>query len=190
MWFCFNARCVRETVEEFASHIPLMSIQHLYTSGRARAAKFSASLKTSRRLLRGFTILEVMIAAMVMALVLTTSLTTLQSGFLALDSARKITLAGQIMQSEFEKMRLADWTAINAYPATSDLTPNITAGFGASAAITSTFTLTRTVAEVHTDMKQITLTMTWKGYDGRLFTRSYSTTYGQHGLYDYFYNSY
>ena len=38
-------------------------------------------------------------------------------------------------------------------------------------------------------MKKVTLTVTWRSYDGRNITRSYSSYYGQNGLYDYFYNS-
>ncbi len=66
---------------------------------------------------RAFTIVEVMVAAGVMALVLTTSITTLQSAFMALDAARNVTSAGQIMQSELEKMRLKDWSVISGYEA-------------------------------------------------------------------------
>lgn len=129
-----------------------------------------------------------MFAAGVMALSITTSITTMQRGFLSLDTARKITIAGQIMQSEFEQMRLQSWATVDAYP----LTPtNLTIDphFTANAFIGSNFNLTRTVALVHAGMKQVTLTITWKSYDGRAITRSYSSYYGQNGLYDYFYNS-
>ena len=54
---------------------------------------------------RGFTIVEVMMAAIVMAFAITTSITTMQRAFLAIDAARGVTYAGQIMQSELEKMR-------------------------------------------------------------------------------------
>lgn len=131
-----------------------------------------------------------MIAATIMALAITTSLTVLQRAFVALDLARKITLAGQVMQSEFERMRLDDWAVIDAYGATTDLTGSIGSAFGASAAITNTFTLARTVSDVRADLKQITLTIGWRTYDGRAFSRSYTTYYGKNGLYDYFYNSY
>jgi hypothetical protein len=131
-----------------------------------------------------------MIAATIMALAITTSLTVLQRAFVALDYARKVTLAGQIMQSELEKMRLDDWTVISAYEATTDLTSSIATTLNTSAAITKTFTLARTVADIRADMKQITLTMGWKTYDGRVHSRSYTTYYGKDGLYDYFYNSY
>jgi hypothetical protein len=115
----------------------------------------------------------------------------MQRAFLALDSARNVTLAAQIMQSEFEKMRLKNWDTINAY----DVAPTVTtltidSSFTSNSAIGNRFTLTRTVSLVHTDMKQVTLSISWRGYDGRTITRSYSTYYGKNGLYDFFYNSY
>jgi Tfp pilus assembly protein PilV len=137
----------------------------------------------------GFTIAEVMIAAGVMALAVTTSITTMQRAFLALDSARNITLAGQIMQSEFEKLRLKDWTTISAYPA-AETTLTIDTAFTSDPAIGNRFTLKRTVSDVHTDMKEITLTISWRGYDARPLSRYYKTYYGKNGLYDFFYNSY
>ena len=135
-----------------------------------------------------FTIVEVMIAAGVMALVLASAVTTMQSAFMALDAARNITSAGQIMQSELEKMRLKDWSVVNAWAA-GPTTVTIDSSFTSNPAIGTRFALTRTVAEVHTDMKSITLTIAWKSYDGRPYSRSYQTYYGRNGLYDYFYNS-
>src|SRR6266498_786212 len=57
----------------------------------------------------GFTILEVMIATFVLALVIGSSLIVLGRGFASLDEARCISYASQIMQSELEKMRLTTW---------------------------------------------------------------------------------
>ncbi len=139
-----------------------------------------------------------MMAAIVMAFAITTSITTMQRGFLSLDTARSITIAGQIMQSEFEKMRLQPWSTINAYSASETAVPydaahpeyfSIDPCFTSNAFIGNRFTLARTVTLVRTGMKQITLTVTWSSYDGRAISRSYSSYYGQNGLYDYFYNS-
>lgn len=147
------------------------------------------SLRFARDRGRGFTIVEVMVAAGVMALAITTSITTMQSAFLALDSARNITLAGQIMQGEFEKMRLKDWATISTYAA-GPTTLTIDSTFTSNAAIGNRFTLQRTVSDVNADMKQITLTTTWRGFDARPHSRFYTTYYGRNGLYDFFYNSY
>jgi Tfp pilus assembly protein PilV len=165
---------------------------HASVSFRTRAVHARAAdarRKHGVRNLAAFTILEVVIATAVLALAITTSLTTLQSAFLALDSARKITMAGQIMQTEFEKTRLEDWATVSSFGSSTDLTSTISVP-SSSTPITNTFTLTRTVGEVHAEMKQITLTTTWKTYDGRLVSRSYTTYYGKNGLYDYFYNSF
>lgn len=133
-----------------------------------------------------------MIAATIMALAITTSLIVLQRAFVALDFARKVTLAGQVMQSEFEKMRLTAWADIDKYGTEENLTASIGSAFDASAAITNSFTLVRRVDPhgVHPNMKQITLTISWRAHDGRAISRSYTTYYGKDGLYDYFYNSY
>ena len=147
----------------------------------------------------GFTIFEVMVAGIVMVFAITTSITTMQRAFLALDSARNTTLAGQILQSEFEKMRLKDWKTVvggNGYAGyeynadDSAVAQPVTLEIDAAyAAIGTRFTLTRTVSDVHTDMKKITLVIVWRGYDGRSVSRSYYIYYGRNGLYDFFYNS-
>jgi hypothetical protein len=130
-----------------------------------------------------------------MALAITTSITTMQRGFLSLDSARKLTLAGQIMQCELEKMRMVTWTTINAYPATLDPMP-IEAAFLTNPAVSATFSLRRDVAVIvaptatERGMSQITFTLSWKSYDGRPLSRSYTSYYGEKGLYDYYYNSF
>lgn len=163
-----------------------------------RSARSDSSHRTSsppartlglHRKAAGFTIVEVMMAAIVMAFAITTSITTMQRGFLAVDTARSITIAGQIMQSEFEKMRLVPWTTVDAYAINEDTPVTVDVSFTSNAFIGTRFTMTRRVTVVRTGMKQITLTSTWRSIDGRDISRSYSSYYGQNGLYDYFYNS-
>jgi len=135
---------------------------------------------------RAFTIVEVMIAAIVLALGITTSITTLQSGFQSVDLARSYTYASQVMQSEVERLRLKNWTQMQALQ---------DAGSGAvtlpdvTGVARGSFTCTRTIRDLKTDMKEITLVSTWRGYDGRAHTLRFVTRYGKTGLYDYFYTS-
>jgi type II secretory pathway pseudopilin PulG len=147
----------------------------------------------ARRRRRAFTIVEVMMAASVMALVISTSITTMQRAFLALDSARNITMAGQVLQTEFERLRLRSWTGTTGNPGINDLTDgavDLSLDTDLPAAVRARFSLARTVRLVHTDMKQITLTVSWRSYDGRTLSRRSSTYYGREGLYDYYTNSY
>ena len=142
---------------------------------------------------RGFTIVEVMMATVVMAFAITTSITTMQRAFLALDSARNLTLAGQIMVSEMEEIRMLGWDEVAAF----DLSPTVTTltlgtNFTSNPQIGTRFSLTRTVSlpdAANPSIRQIMLTVTWSGYDGRRLSRSYTTHYARYGIHDYLYNT-
>jgi Tfp pilus assembly protein PilV len=141
----------------------------------------------------GFTIVEVMMAATVMAFAITTSITTMQRAFLALDTARNLTLAGQIMVSEMERTRMLSWDEVSAFalsPTVTTLTLDST--FTSNPQIGTRFSLTRTVTLPDTsnpNIREIVLTITWRGYDGRELSRSYTTHYARYGIHDYLYNT-
>eukprot|EP01036_Dinobryon_divergens_P041411 gene41411-54895_t len=65
-------------------------------------------------------------AATVMILGIVTSLTTLQFGMRSVDTARSMTLASQIMQSEMEILRLQNWAQISALAASATVDPATT----------------------------------------------------------------
>jgi type II secretory pathway pseudopilin PulG len=134
---------------------------------------------------RAFTIIEVMVAATVMVLVITTSITTLQRGFQALDTSRNMTFASQVMQSDLEKLRLKSWAQIQFLQDTGDTTVTIPSVNG----MAPSFRCSRSIRDLKSDMKEITLASTWNGYDGRPHTVRYVTRYGKTGLYDYFYTA-
>lgn len=141
--------------------------------------------RSRRAPVAAFTILEAMMAAIVMAMAITTSITTMQQSFLSLDTARNMVTAGQIMQSEIEKMRINNWSVVSAYP-TGSTSLTIDPVFTANPAIGNRFSLTRVVSDPKTDMREITFTITWTSYDKRTYARSYTTYYARYGLYDYF----
>jgi Tfp pilus assembly protein PilV len=140
----------------------------------------------------GFTIAEVMMAAGVMAFAITTSITTMQRAFLALDTSRNLTIAGQIMVSEMERIRMLGWSDVSAWTLDTPATVTLDTIFTSNPQVGSRFTLTRTVTvpdASNTNIRQITLTMTWTGYDGRQLSRSYTTHYARYGIHDYLYNT-
>lgn len=133
-----------------------------------------------------------MLAAFILAVAIATSITTLQRAFLSIDTARNMTLAGQIMQHELEKVRLKDWTTVSAYTDDDDLT--IDSLFTANSYVANLVAqrrlrLAREVTTPETDIIQLTYTVTWRNYDGRELSRSYVTYYARYGIYDFFYNS-
>lgn len=127
-------------------------------------------------------------ATFVMALGIATSIIAMQAGFKHLDLARGTTLASQILQSEMERIRLMSWTGVTSMPATE--TFDGATYFSSSAKITGKYSVTRTVTADGarpTEARNIGISVTWKGYDGRPHARSFSSTYVKNGLYDYYY---
>lgn len=137
-----------------------------------------------------------MIASIILVLGISTSLTTLVYGMRAIDTARNITLAAQIMQSEMENIRLLNWSQVTALPAsdTIDIASVISSGSSSTLdtklnTIISKFTCTRTITTPKTDMREITLVVSWNGQDGRGHSNSYVTRYCKDGLYDFYYTA-
>ena len=156
------------------------------------------------RLKTGFTIVEVAVAASVMVMVISTALIVMQTGFKALDSARKTTLAAQIIQSEMERVRMLSWTRVQGLPDVltngvkmypyidlETIFPKNTATeIQVLAQMKKTFTATRTITpltDYSGEVMEITITITWKGIDGVTHNRSTKTRYCKNGLYNYYY---
>jgi Tfp pilus assembly protein PilV len=141
----------------------------------------------------GFTIMEVMMAVMVLALAIATSITTMQRSFQSIDTARNMTLAGQIMQSEIERVRLRDWSTVTGY-STAETPMTIDASFSGNSYVSNLIAsrglrLTMTASDPETDLREIKLKVYWTNVDGRTMSRTYTTYYGRYGMYDYFYNT-
>lgn len=127
-------------------------------------------------------------AAGVLALVLVTSITTMQAAFTRIDGARSATLAGQILQGEMEKLRLRDWSTVSAY----DAGPSPVAlgqPFSTDAVTAGRFSVARTVESIRTDLRRVTFTVSWRSADGRTLSRSLMTYYGRNGMNDYYFNN-
>lgn len=125
-----------------------------------------------------------------------TSLTTLQFGVRSVDTARSMTLASQIMQSEMEILRLQNWAQITALDGRAVVDPATTISTGSGTALDTTltaianrFTCVRTVEAIsgRSDIRLITLSVSWSGVDGRTHELTYQTRYAKNGLSDYFY---
>lgn len=136
----------------------------------------------SPRRLAAFTLVEVMIASFVLIFGIVTAITTLQRGQQAVDTARNLALATQLMQSEMERLRLKSWAQLETLQGSGVATITLDSSAGSAAA---RFTCTRTITNLKTDMKEITLATEWRGYDGRAHTARLITRYGKYGLSDY-----
>lgn len=156
----------------------------LYVQHSAPAAGESAPAPRPPE--RGFTVLEVMLAAAVLAFGIVTAITTLQRGLQAIDTARNYTYAAQLMQGELEQLRLKNWSQLETLQAAG---PAQVAFDPAASSARTAFQCVRTVTSPKADLKEILLISTWRGYDGRAHTVRLITRYAKNGLYDYFYTA-
>ncbi len=151
---------------------------------------------------RGFTIIEVALAAFVLALGIVSAIVALQAGYKFIDVARDSTLASQILQSEIERIRLLSWAKVCALPAVQD---NVDLGsmylddddrspaaIALAAKFTSRFKVKREVKPDEarpTSVRIITVSVRWTSYFERPYERKFVATYVQNGLYDYYYST-
>lgn len=165
---------------------------------------------------KGFTIIEVVMAATLLAFVIVTSLSVLQAGYRQLDTARKTTLAAQVLQSMIEDVRLLSWSGtggpggINVINLTNVIDgtlqdmdfdqvnrhqSNSMSSLSPTAArLLQDFRFTRVVSEVEgrTDLnhvptvRRIVLRARWTGVGGQIHTLEYTTYYARDGLYAYY----
>lgn len=134
----------------------------------------------------GLTLVEVAIAVVVLAFAITTALAAMQRAFLQFDTARNLQLAGSILQSEMEKERLLEWARVSD----AGYQPTIDPALLKNPAIAGRFTLSRSLAVVperNGQLVQVTLTVTWRTFDGRSLSRSHTTFFCQDGLYNRIY---
>ena len=126
------------------------------------------------------TLIEVMMGTLVLVLVFFSTFSVIQSGFEMIDISRNTGLAGQILQSEIEDIRLKNWANL---PADGTSTITLPSAFNS---VSDRFTATRTVSTVNATMKKLTVQVTWTAYTGRTHTRRYETYYTKGGLNDYY----
>ena len=139
-----------------------------------------------------FTLVEVGVAAAVLALGLVGMIQIVVSGSQMLDLARKQNIAMQIIHGQMDQIRLKTWPELNLYPYDRDQSVLVSAGdnaglgfmFGSNLpAIAKGFRCTRSLSSVRTDLLQVTFTVTWTASTGRSYSRKGTTYLGKNGLY-------
>jgi prepilin-type N-terminal cleavage/methylation domain-containing protein len=131
----------------------------------------------------GFTLVEVVVASLVLGLVFVSSITTLTYGYKLLENARFNTLASQVIQSEIETLRLRNWSQISALPAKAA----IAISSDMSTAAFNKFSGWRVVSSSRPDTKLIVVGVQWTATSGQVHSRRYTTYMTKDGLNDYYY---
>ena len=137
---------------------------------------------------------EVLIAAVLLAFVVMTSLTALSQSYGFTRHARMVTLAGQISQSAMEDLRLKNYDVLKTYAAQTQpvsfasmlaserFASNFTQGFNMSAQFTTlAASATGTLGKI-----SATITVSWTE-NNVPYSRTVTTYFGEKGLSDYYY---
>ncbi len=134
----------------------------------------------------GTTLLEVLIAMVILAMVIGSSMVSLGYGFTRIENARHATRISQVLQTEMETLRSMSWEEMQEMITAEGNPSTFTPHFQDNEDRIKDLVATRTFKTVKTDMLEITLTATWKDSKNTEHDLSYVTWYGKEGLSDYY----
>ncbi len=136
----------------------------------------------------GFTLVEAMVAMVVVGVVLTAAFSTVAQGVRTMERARDYTRVAQILQSEMEDLRTYSWA---------DLETATTSGFVAVALAADfveeygdRYTVERWIRDRHSDQKEISVRVIWSDGRGGTITKMTTTWFTENGMNDYYYRSF
>lgn len=125
-----------------------------------------------------------MVASCVLMLGVSGALVTLQRSISSIAQARQLDTASQVMQTELERLRLLNWSQLDALQQSGATSVPVPTGGDFAR-----FTCERQIRDLREGMKEITLIASWGGLDGRAHTARLVTRYSRSGLNDYFYTT-
>lgn len=140
------------------------------------------------------TMAEVLIASVLLAFVIMSSLTALSQAYGFIRHARMITLASQIMQSVMEDLRLRNYGELKAYAAQSQpvdfastlASERFASVFTTGFALSGNFTTLVASTPGNPGKISVSLAVTWSE-NGNVFSRQTITYFGEQGMSDYIY---
>ena len=138
----------------------------------------------ARKAWRGFSLVEVMVASCVLAFGVSGALVTLQRSLGSIAQARQLDGASRLLQSELERLRLLNWQQLHELQNRGDPTVPLPAGTDFPG-----FSCERHITDLRPGMKEITLSASWGGPEGRAHSARLVTRYSRSGLKDYFYTT-
>ena len=160
----------------------------------------SKSDRAKLRSQRGFTLVEVMVAVFILAVVFVGFYVNLQQGCAAVETSRENLRATQILEQQMETIRLYTWSQIksNGFVVTNfttAFTPD-TNGLSSSHYGTNSMSYTGTVTIANSSLTEsyasnlvlVTVTLTWKSDINNVTnTAQMSTLVSRYGLHNYYY---
>ena len=134
----------------------------------------------------GSSLVDVMVGVTILGLVFATSFAATGQGLSIIESARDHTRAAQILQSEVERIRTLNWSALEALPSTGAFSP----GAEFSDKYANRYHCARDIGDRRTNQKLLNVTVSWTAQDGILRNRSYFTYITKEGINDFYYRTF
>lgn len=135
--------------------------------------------------IQGFTLVEVMMASVIILMVLMGGFGALIQGSRLIEVSRDETRVSQVLQSEIEELRSYDWATLVALNAESTYSPN--SSFTDS--YSTRFSVKRKIATRSSLQKCVTMQVSWTDNRGTSHMREYITLISKDGLYDFYYRT-
>ncbi len=135
----------------------------------------------------GTTLMELMMAVMILGLLFGGAITSLGYGFFEIELSRDSVRVAQMLQSEVESLRTKNWTQLEALKGTSTISPDY--DISGAEIFGGKYTLIRQLTTSKTDQLQLTLKASWKDTRGLPHERKFYTIFTKDGLNDYYYRT-
>ena len=130
----------------------------------------------------GFTLVEVLVGTLLIAIVFTAAYGSYSTGLKMVDESRQETRASQIIQSEMEAMRTMSWSDLGT------LTSGMITPQGEYVEeYAEQFEVYRQIDTMNSIQKQITIWVSWTNGAGHTTYRCFTYIYTKNGLNDYYY---
>ncbi|HUJ45223.1 MAG TPA: prepilin-type N-terminal cleavage/methylation domain-containing protein [Opitutaceae bacterium] len=147
-------------------------------------------MRTAQRLHSGFTLIEVALASTILLVGFVGMIEALAVGSEMLDTARKQTIAAQIMEAEIEYLRLQSWPTIQGLTSKSadfltnypDFQQATLSGLASFAGTSFKFSRQLANPDPHSDVRQVTMTVSWTSITGKPHSRSSNVYICRYGL--------
>jgi len=164
----------------------------MFSARKVRDDDESRPRGLSRSKSEGFTLVEMMVAVVLIGLVLSASFGTLSLAFGTVERARDYTRVAQILQSEMEDLRTLSFASMEAQQTTDggiveiDLDAEFTDAFGTK------YRAWRWISahEGRANQKEVMIWVVWQRHDGSWQFRRTSALFTENGLHDYYYRSF
>ena len=141
---------------------------------------------------RAFTLMEVMLAVVIVGVEFVSLYVAISQGFAVVQSARENLRATQIMQEQVEVIRVLDWDKVTKTPSPWSFNASFYPANGTNPGITYSGSIAVTDAPVppaySADMRLVVVSLSWtNGANARIMrNRELRTLVSRYGLHNYF----